>query len=83
MDSPKASASGAVTLRAKTSVEPPAGKDTIATMGFLGQSDSLVARADPHKLAKAQILNMSDLVQVISVSKGFLSSMSNIVLEIQ
>jgi hypothetical protein len=51
-------------------------------MGFLGQSDSLAARADPHKLAKAQILNMSDLVQVISVPKGFFSSMSNIVLEI-
>jgi hypothetical protein len=35
-----------MTARANTSVDPPAGKDNIATIGFLGQSVSGAAISD-------------------------------------
>jgi hypothetical protein len=78
-DCPKASPSGAATARAKISVDPPAGNERTATMGFLGQSVSLAARTDIDRFIRVNKPRKMDFRKVISASNGV---MSNIVLEI-
>ena len=58
-DCPKASLNGAITARANTSVEPPAGKESTATTGFLGQSVSgaLIATLAKERDSKAPVIN--------------------------
>jgi hypothetical protein len=77
-DCPKASPSGAATARAKISVDPPAGNERTATMGFLGQSVSLAARAGTDRFMRVNKPRKMDFRKVISAS---VEVIGNIVLE--